>query len=179
MSKNIEKQGKRPGYIVGGIFALLLGAVFVMLYFPQLLTALFGVAAIWDLTETFANVFGANFMEMFATWGTSGLLLLMGAVYFICFFARPSANSTMFRFAALFGVLNGATTISTLTPRQPVGILDKVPATEFSPFESNIQAGIFSDFIFRVSFAGEPDFAEIALASRRIVSESILFPASA
>ena len=106
MSKNIEKQGKRPGYIVGGIFALLLGAVFVMLYFPQLLTALFGIDAIWDLTETFANVFGANFMEMFATWGTSGLLLLMGAVYFICFFARPSANSTMFRFAALFGVLS-------------------------------------------------------------------------
>ncbi len=106
MSKNLEKQGKRIGYIIGGIFALILGVLLVLLYFPSLMTALFGMEPIWDLSETFAEVFGANFMDMIAQWGLTGILLLMGGVYFICLFARPSANSTMLRLGALFGVLS-------------------------------------------------------------------------
>lgn len=106
MSKNIEKQGKRPGYIVGGIFALILGALLVMLYVPALISEIAGIEPIWDLSGTFESVFGANFMEMFAVWGGVGILLLLGGVYFICFFARPSTASTMFRFSALFGVLS-------------------------------------------------------------------------
>ena len=106
MSKNIEKQGKRPGYIVGGIFALILGALLVMLYVPALISEIAGIEPIWDLSETFTSLFGANFMEMFAVWGGVGILLLLGGVYFISFFARPSTASTMFRFSALFGVLS-------------------------------------------------------------------------
>ena len=106
MSKNIEKQGKRPGYIVGGIFALILGALLVMLYVPALISEIAGIEPIWDLSGTFESILGANFMEMFAVWGGVGILLLLGGVYFICFFARPSTASTMFRFSALFGVLS-------------------------------------------------------------------------
>ncbi len=106
MSKNIEKQGKRPGYIVGGIFALIVGALLVILYLPSLISAIAGIDPIWDLYSTFEGILGANFMEMFVVWGGAGLLLLLGGVYFICLFARPSAASTMFRLSALFGVLS-------------------------------------------------------------------------
>ena len=106
MSKNIEKQGKRPGYIVGGIFAIILGALLVILYLPSLISAIAGIDPLWDLYSTFEGLLGTNFMEMFAVWGGVGILLLLGGVYFICLFARPSTASTMFRLSALFGVLS-------------------------------------------------------------------------
>ena len=106
MSKNIEKQGKRPGYIVGGIFAIILGALLVILYLPSLISAIAGIDPLWDLYSTFEGLLGTNFMGMFAVWGGVGILLLLGGVYFICLFARPSTASTMFRLSALFGVLS-------------------------------------------------------------------------
>ena len=105
MSGKIEKQGKRIGYIIGGIFALILGAFLTMLYVPTLLSMLFGIDPIWDMTETFVNVFGANIMEMILVWGTTTVLAIFVGVYFVCLFARPSTNSTMFRLSALAGAL--------------------------------------------------------------------------
>ena len=49
MAINIEKQGLRKGYIAGGIFAILLAAVLVILYFPTFLQDLFNISPIWDL----------------------------------------------------------------------------------------------------------------------------------
>lgn len=105
MSGKIEKQGKRPGYIVGGIFAVILAAFLVMLYVPDLLTALFGIDKIWDLSATFNDVFGENVITMINAWGVTAVLLVFVLVYFVCLFARPSTSSTLFRLSALSGAM--------------------------------------------------------------------------
>lgn len=105
MSGKIEKQGRRIGYIIGGIFGVILAAVLVMLYLPNLLSNLFGIEALWDLSDTFTDLLGANIMEMIGSWGVTAVLLVFILVYFVCLFARPSTSSTLFRLTALFGAL--------------------------------------------------------------------------
>ncbi len=105
MSKNIEKQGKHFGYIFGGIFAIILGAVFVLLYFPTTLSVLTGMEPLWDFSTIFNKLFGENFMTYINEWALVSVLLLMAGVYFVCCFARPSACSTMFRLSAMFSCL--------------------------------------------------------------------------
>ncbi len=106
MSKNIEKQGKRPGYIVGGILATLLGAFLLALYLPSFLTTAFGIAPLWDATGFFTSLLGANIMQFLIETGPIILLGMFLLLYFVSFSARPSSSSTMFRFSAIFSVLS-------------------------------------------------------------------------
>lgn len=108
MAKNIEKQGLRKGYIVGGIFALLLAAVLIMLYLPTFLQDAFNIGLIWDLSGTFTNLLGDNFMSLVNEWGTIAVLALLFLIYFICLCARPSTGSTFFRLCCMFACIGVA-----------------------------------------------------------------------
>ena len=105
MAINIEKQGLRKGYIAGGIFAILLAAVLVILYFPTFLQDLFNISPIWDLRTPITNLIGDNFLGMIDEWGVIAVLALFFLLYFICFSARPSTASTFFRLCCLFACL--------------------------------------------------------------------------
>lgn len=105
MSKNIKKQGKHIGYIIGGIFSLILGALLVLLYLPTALTLIVGIEPIWDFSDTFTSLFGANLMDMLYIWLPAGVLILCAGIYFVCLFARQSTASTMFRLSAMSSCL--------------------------------------------------------------------------
>lgn len=105
LAKNIESQGVRVGYIIGGILSLLLAAFLIVLYFPAFLSNIFGIDMLWDLYAPIASLITANFMELFETWGIVGILGICVLVYFVCFFARPSKSATMFRLSCIFGTL--------------------------------------------------------------------------
>lgn len=105
MAKNIESQGVRVGYIIGGIIALLVSAFLIILYFPTFLASAFGLPLLWDLSTPISGLIGENFMEMINTWGIVGILTAMMLVYFVSFAARPSKSAVMFRLVGLFGVL--------------------------------------------------------------------------
>ena len=105
MAKNIESQGVRVGYIIGGILALLLAAFLTILYMPAFLSSAFGIPALWDLRETIAGIITPNFMDLFDTWGVVGILGIFFLLYFVCFAARPSKSATMFRLTGIFATL--------------------------------------------------------------------------
>lgn len=108
MAKNIEAQGIRVGYIIGGILAILLAALLIIMYFPSFLAAAFGIAPLWDLYTPIADLVGDNFIQYFETWGAAGIMTLFFLIYFVCMAARQSKSSTMFRLTGLFGALGCA-----------------------------------------------------------------------
>lgn len=142
MSKNIEKQGKHIGYIIGGILAIILGALFVLLYFPTALYAIAGVDLLWDFSATFDDLLGANFMTYINDWALVGVLILMAGVYFVCCFARPSACSTMFRLSAMF---------SCLALAMPL-LADKIKALTSDTVDLTLYAGYALFGLFILSF---------------------------
>lgn len=105
MAKNIEKQGIRVGYIIGGIAAVLLAALLIVLYLPVFLTLTFGIEPLWDLCTPIAELVGTNFMDYFETWGAAGIMVLCFLIYFVCMAARQSKSATMFRLTGMFGAL--------------------------------------------------------------------------
>ena len=145
MSKNMEKQGKRVGYIIGGIFALLLGALLTLIYLPSALTVIAGIEPLWDFYDLFESVLGQNFMEMFLVWGPAGVLILLAGVYFVCLFARPSTASTMFRLSAMFGCLSLA------VPQVAVALLLMKTEIDITSYANYILFGLYIlCFIFYV-----------------------------
>lgn len=105
MAKNIESQGVRVGYIIGGILALFLSAFLTILYLPSFLSSIFGIPLLWDLYDPIASVLTSNIMDLFEAWGVVGIFAVLFLLYFICFAARPSKSATMFRLTGIFGVL--------------------------------------------------------------------------
>lgn len=105
MAKNIEAQGVRVGYIIGGILAVLLSALLIIMYFPDFFTAVSGLGQIWDLRTPIADFVGSNVMEYFTTWGPAGIMVLFFLIYFVCLAARQSKSATMFRLTGMFGAL--------------------------------------------------------------------------
>lgn len=105
MAKNIEKQGIRVGYIIGGVFAVLLSALLIILYLPSFLTLTFGIDPLWDLYTPITELVGTNIMEYFTTWGTAGIMVLCFLIYFVSMAARQSKSATMFRLTGMFGAL--------------------------------------------------------------------------
>ena len=105
MAKNIEAQGIRVGYIIGGILAVLLSALLIVMYLPDFLTAVFGLPQIWDLYTPISELVGTNIMEFFNNWGAAGIMVLFFLIYFVCMSARQSKSATMFRLTGMFGAL--------------------------------------------------------------------------
>lgn len=105
MAKNIEAQGIRVGYIIGGILAVLLAALLIVMYLPDFLTAVFGLPQIWDLYTPISELVGSNVMEYFNNWGAAGIMVLFFLIYFVCMAARQSKSATMFRLTGMFGAL--------------------------------------------------------------------------
>jgi len=105
LAKNIEAQGIRVGYIIGGILAVLLSALLIILFLPDFLTLAFGIPQIWDLRTPITNLVGTNIMDYFTTWGPAGIMVLFFMIYFVCMSARQSKSATMFRLSGMFGAL--------------------------------------------------------------------------
>lgn len=138
MAKNIEAQGKRVGYIVGGIVALLLAAILVILYFPVFLQDAFGIAPIWDLRPAIEGLIGANILSLIDEWGIIGILTGFMLLYFICFCARPSGSSTLFRFVSILGCLG------LLLPELAILIMSFVEGLDLTPYIGYAILGIWA-----------------------------------
>ena len=104
MKTNLEKQGIRAWYIIGGIFTLILAAFLIILYLPALLSV-FNIEPMWDMTDTFTNMFGEHIMTFIADFG---VLIVLGLVFLLSLASialKPSMSATNFRLTKVFAAL--------------------------------------------------------------------------
>ncbi len=103
--KNIEKQGIRPGYIVGGILSFLIASILVVLYLPTILQDILDIALLWDSREILTGFLGEQITGYIFSYSLLAVLAMFLIAYLFSLFAHPSVASTFFRLSCLLSVL--------------------------------------------------------------------------